>query len=187
MGDFERMTVLLVEPHQLVRRILRDILRGLGVGSSVAVDTIEDAYRHLADAPVDLIFTDWSSATDAIALLRLVRAEDSPNPFVPVVVMSAYGDRDHVRAARDLGINEYMLKPFAPQTVASHLRAVARQPRMFVRSGNFFGPDRRRHRGQEFPGPERRRQSHYVERRHQAGPYAGPERRHQPPDKGGKG
>ncbi|HSV29726.1 MAG TPA: response regulator [Candidatus Omnitrophota bacterium] len=177
MDDFERMTILLVEPHQLVRRILRDILRVLGVGKVTAVDSIEMGYRFVTDTHVDAIFTDWSGSTDAISLLRLLRAVDSPNPFVPVVVMTAFGDREHVREARDEGANEYMLKPFAPHTVASRLKAVSCHPRMFVKCPSFFGPDRRRHSWLDFAGPERRRATKYVDRRCQQAPFPGDDRR----------
>lgn len=182
MDDFERMTILLVEPHQLVRRILRDILHMLGAGGVVAVDGIDAGYRIIGDMQVDAVFTDWSNSTDAISLLRLLRAVDSPNPFVPVVVMTAYGDREHVREARDEGANEYMLKPFAPHTVASRLKAVTCHPRMFVKCGDFFGPDRRRRSWLDFSGPERRQGTNYIDRRFHHAAYSGVERRGKRPE-----
>lgn len=177
MDDFARCTVLLVEPHQLVRRIMRDILRVMGVAGTHVVDTVENAYAWLKENHADVAFVDWSSSTDALALMRLLRADDSPNPYMPVVVISAYGDRDHVRLARDAGVNEYMLKPFSPQTVVKRMRSVVEQPRMFVKSGQFFGPDRRRHRSLDFPGPERRHEARFIDRRFHVQPFTGTDRR----------
>lgn len=181
MDDFARYTVLLIEPHQLVRRIMRDILRVIGVGNTHAVETIEDGYCWLKNNHADVVMVDWSSATDAMSLLRLLRAEDSPNPYVPVVVVSAYGDRDHVREARDGGASEYMLKPFAPQTVVARLHSVIDHPRLFVKATSFFGPDRRRHRSLDLPGPERRRAARFVDRRFHSQAFTGPDRRHRKP------
>lgn len=181
MDDFGRLVVLMIEPHQLVRRIMRDILRVIGVGETHAVETIEDAYGWLKTTHADVVMVDWSSATDALGLLRLLRAEDSPNPYVPVIVVSAYGDRDHVREARDAGADEYMLKPFAPQTVVARMRAIVEHPRLFVKAEQFAGPDRRRHRSLDFPGPERRRETHFVDRRVHAQSFIGPDRRRRRP------
>lgn len=180
MNAFESMTALLVEPHQPVRRILRDILRVLGFAEVRAVDNPEDAIKLLEDEGmhVDVIFADWSGTCDAVTLLRLLRAEESPDPFVPVIVMSAHSDRDHVKMARDLGAHEYILKPFAPQTVTAHLNTMFKHPRLFVHSDAFFGPDRRRHRGLDFPGPERRSVTNYVDRRRRDAPFPGQDRRH---------
>lgn len=175
--DFERSTVLLVEPHQLVRRILRDILHGMGVGNVTAVDSTELAYGFITDTHVDAIFVDWSDATDAVALMRRLRAPDCPNPYVPVVIMTAFCDREHMRQARDMGANEYLLKPFAPHTVACRLKSVTCHPRMFVECSGFFGPDRRRHTWVDFSGPDRRRTNSYVDRRGRREDFDGKDRR----------
>jgi two-component system chemotaxis response regulator CheY len=177
MDDFERSTVLLVEPHLLARRILHDILHGMGVSNVVAVDSTDLAYRFITDQHVDAIFLDWSDETDAVALMRRLRSPNCPNPYVPVVIMTGYADREHVRQARDEGANEYLLKPFAPHTVACRLKSVTRHPRMFVQCGSFFGPDRRRHSWVDFAGPERRRSNSYVDRRGRREEFDGKDRR----------
>jgi len=177
MDDFERSTVLLVEPHLLVRRILRDILHGMGVSNVTAVDSLDLACKFIADTHVDTIFVDWSDATDAMALMRRLRSADCANPYVPVVIMTAYADHEHVRQARDAGANEYLLKPFAPHTVACRLKSVTAHPRMFVQCSSFFGPDRRRHSWVDFAGPERRRATSYVDRRGRREEYDGKDRR----------
>ena len=46
--------------------------------------------------------------------------------------------------ARDLGMTEFLAKPFSPKLIYLRLRIIAEQPRSFVRTGDFFGPDRRR-------------------------------------------
>lgn len=177
MGDFERSTVLLVEPHLLARRILREILHDIGVGNVTAVDSNDLAFGFLTDTHVDAVFLDWSDETDAVALMRRLRSADSPNPYVPVVIMTGFCDREHVHKARDEGANEYLLKPFAPHTVACRLKAVTCNPRMFVRCNSFFGPDRRRHSWLDFSGPERRRTCSYVDRRGRREEYDGKDRR----------
>lgn len=156
MGDFSRMTILLVEPHAMVRRQLCGALESLGVGAVLAVDSVPEGLALVARAPIDAVFIDWSHSTDALEMLGLLRREGSPNPYLPAVVVSAHGDREHVSQARNAGATEYLLKPFAPQSVAARLRAVTKNPRRFVDCADFFGPDRRRHRCRDLDGPERR-------------------------------
>lgn len=159
MGEFDRMTVLLVEPHAMVRRQLCGALEELGIGAILSADTVPKGLALVGKTPIDVVFVDWSNATDALDLLVRLRGEDSPNPFLPAVVVSAHGDRDHVRQARNAGATEYLLTPFAPQSVAARLRAVTQHPRRFVDCADFFGPDRRRHRCRDLDGPERRHES----------------------------
>lgn len=176
MDHFDMLTVMVVEPHALGRRLLRDLLKGIGVGLVLTEESMENALESFGNVHVDIVFSDWSGSTDAIALLNMLRATDSTNRFVPVVVVSGFNDIDHVRHARDAGANEYLLKPFTPAAVIARLRAVAAHPRPFVEAGSFFGPDRRRHQ-MEWPSRERRRTSRYVERRFHDQPWKGPDRR----------
>lgn len=176
MDRLDMLTVMVVEPHALGRRLLRDLLKSTGIGLVLTEETMEAALETFGSVHVDVVFTDWSSSTDAPALLGMLRGSDSTNRFVPVVVVSGFNDIEHVRQARDSGANEYLLKPFTPAAVLARLRAVATHPRPFVDAGSFFGPDRRRHR-LEWPSPERRRTSRYVERRFHDQKWTGPDRR----------
>ena len=53
-------------------------------------------------------------------------------------------DKKNVLTARDLGMTEFLAKPFSQKQIYLGLRIVAEQPRAFIKTGNFFGPDRRR-------------------------------------------
>lgn len=176
MERFDDLVLLVVEPHALMRRLLRDLLRSLGAAAVLCAETIEDGFKLLGETHVDVVFTDWSPSTDALGLLALVRAPDSPNPFVPVIVVSAFCEVERVLRARDCGADEFLLKPFSPQKVAARLHSVLDHPRRFVDDGTFFGPDRRRHRP-AWTEAERRRQTRYVERRFHQEQWDGADRR----------
>lgn len=156
MDGFERMTILAVEPHSIVRRQLHGILEQLGIGTILAAETVSDGLRLIGERDIDALFVDWSNQTDALDMLIRLRGPGSPNPFLPAIVVTAHCDRDHVRQARNAGATEYLLKPIAQQSVAARLRAVTRHPRRFVDCADFFGPDRRRHTCRDLDGPDRR-------------------------------
>ncbi|MGE5547831.1 MAG: response regulator transcription factor [Solirubrobacterales bacterium] len=176
MDGLQQISLLLIEPHQLLRRIMRDILRDIGIGSVTTVPTVHQAVDILPITRFDAVFVDWSSATDALTFLNAVRRPDGPAPFLPVIVLSSFADGEHVRHARDAGATDYLLKPFSPATVMARVNALMADRRPFVAGGSFFGPDRRHH-ANGWQGPERRRGSSYVERRTRNLPVPGIERR----------
>ena len=89
-------------------------------------------------------------------LVQMIRTNpQAPNPFVPVIMLTGHTSLDHVRQARDAGVNEFIAKPVSVKTMMSRLVAVIEHPRPYVRTGYYFGPCRRRRSG-EYQGPERR-------------------------------
>ncbi len=50
-----------------------------------------------------------------------------------------------------------MVKPVTARAVLDRINAVILRPRPFVRTGEYFGPDRRRRQDPEFKGPWRRK------------------------------
>lgn len=176
---FEHCRVLVIDPSILIRRIVADILRDLKVEAVQVCATLAQAIHLLPDGHFNVLFIDWSSQMDALSFIRSLRAEGNPYRFLPVVVMTANGDLPSVAAARDAGATEFMLKPFPAVVMASRLRSITQHPRLFIKSGEFFGPDRRRRRD-EIAGTDRRRHENcnYADRRHETvSPWNAPERR----------
>ena len=95
--------------------------------------------------PPDVVFADWAPGFDGMGLLQKIRHDlKSPNPFVSIIIVTSMSDKKNVLTSRDLGMTEFLAKPFSPKQIFLRLRIVAEQPRAFIKTGNFFGPDRRR-------------------------------------------
>jgi response regulator RpfG family c-di-GMP phosphodiesterase len=91
-----------------------------------------------------------------IEFTRLLRTSaDSPDKFIPVIMTTGYSDRSTVIAARDAGVTEFLAKPITAKALYGRVLEVINNPRPFIRSKTYFGPDRRR-RDEPFDGPERR-------------------------------
>lgn len=177
MTTFETATVLVVEDNALVRRLLTAVLRAIGVGRVVGAANGQEAIRVLRavstraagedggedDAPerIDAVLSDWvMHPGDGTALLRWIRRhDDSPNRFVPFLMLSAYSDPARVAKARDLGVTAFIAKPFTADTVARYLSIALSDARRFVEIGEYFGPDRRK-RAAEMSEEERRDLDH---------------------------
>ena len=84
-------------------------------------------------------------------LLRWVRRhKESPNRFIPFVMVTGYADREKVREARSMGAIEMLAKPFSVVNLGQRLLQVVNRPRKFVHTVKYFGPDRR-HKAREVP------------------------------------
>lgn len=139
--------------------MLRQILKVLGAENIYTFADGESAWEFFLDKPVDLIFTDWQmQPVSGIDLTKRIRnSPESTNVFVPIIMVTAFREREHVFKARDAGVTEYVVKPVSPKSLFSRIDAVIEKPRQFVRVGEFFGPDRRRQK-KGFSGDERRGQ-----------------------------
>jgi DNA-binding response OmpR family regulator len=58
--------------------------------------------------------------------------------------MTGFSARERVIAARDTGVTEFLVKPFTANDLYKRIDHVIMKPRQFVKSPDFFGPDRRR-------------------------------------------
>jgi len=104
----------------------------------------------------DLVLTDLAMAPmDGLEFTRHIRNhEDSPNPFVPIIMVSGHTEKHRVEAARDAGVTEFLAKPVNAHNLFSRIAEIVGRPRAFVRCDTYFGPDRRRR--QLDAGPRRR-------------------------------
>jgi len=101
--------VLIVDDEQSMREMLGILLRKEGLDVCTAGSRAEAA-SVLARAAVDLVLTDVRLPDgDGIEVLRHVK---SGSPETAVVVMTAYGTSETAVAARKLGAEAYVLKPF---------------------------------------------------------------------------
>ncbi|MGE5477169.1 MAG: response regulator [Bacteroidales bacterium] len=174
---FTGCRALIIDPNLTSRRLLHDILVDLRCSRVASVGVVDDAWGTLQHGGVNVVFLDWSSDMDAPGILRMLRSPASPERYVPVVIVASYSGVDEVLRARDAGATEFMLRPYSKEVVASRLRAIARLPRPYVQSDDYFGPDRRRHH-LKWDGLERRQRRRLADRRNRPDPtYSGPERR----------
>lgn len=93
---------------------------------------------------------------DGLHLVKWVRTSpDSPDNFLPIIMVTGHTEKARITEARDAGINEFMAKPVSAKALYRRLVSVIEHPRQFVRTKTYFGPDRRR-KVEPFEGPDRR-------------------------------
>ena len=156
--DFNRLRFLVIDDNPHMRRIVRTLLHGLGTRDVFEAEdgaTGLDAFTH--NMP-DIVLIDWALPVfDGLELTKMIRqTEANGNPLVPIIMITGHTEMDRVTAARDAGVTEFLAKPISAKALYQRIVSVVASPRPFIKTNNYFGPDRRRNNSSNYTGPERR-------------------------------
>jgi two-component system, chemotaxis family, chemotaxis protein CheY len=154
----DQLKALVVEDNAHMRILLRSLLQALGVGK--VFESIDGAsgFVELRERKPDFVLTDLSmKPVDGIEFTRMVRLrKDSPNLYVPIIMVTGHTERQRIEAARDAGVTEIIAKPITTQSLLQRLTEIVERPRPFIRCEAYFGPERRRKKLESYAGPWRR-------------------------------
>jgi two-component system chemotaxis response regulator CheY len=118
------MSILIVDDYKTMLRIIRNLLKQLGFNN---VDEATDgsmALQKLRDKDYGLVISDWNmEPMTGIQLLREVRA-DSKLKALPFIMITAESKTENVIAAKEAGVNNYIVKPFNAATLKTKLTTV---------------------------------------------------------------
>jgi two-component system, chemotaxis family, chemotaxis protein CheY len=139
------LSVMVADDNRHIRDIIVQILRALGVRTMHMAEDGVSAFQILCSQPIDIVIIDNRmqpiSGTDFTRLVR--RSEESPNPYVPILMVTGYADKRTIIEARNAGVHDIIVKPLSAALVSTRLSEVILNPRNFVRTKTYFGPDRR--------------------------------------------
>ena len=142
----QSLAVLIVEDNPYMRKIVRNLLTTIGVKQiSEAVDGIEGLEAIRTVGP-NVVLLDWEMPLlSGAELVRIVRSPGVfPTPDLPIIVLSAHGERWRVVEAMRLGVNEYLVKPVSAHSLHARLLAIMAIPRPIVERDGYYGPEPRR-------------------------------------------
>jgi two-component system chemotaxis response regulator CheY len=150
--------VLIVDDNRQMRLLVRCLLRAGGLTNISEAETAAQAIEAMRERQVDLVIVDWMmQPVDGLAFTRMMRADSaSPNPYMPILMLTAHTEASRVAAARDAGVTGFIKKPISARLLFDRVASALTDTRMFIRTDNFFGPDRRRGAAPGFDGPFRR-------------------------------
>ena len=155
---YEHLKAFIVEDNQHMRLLLKSLLHALGLKQVYEAPDCESGFAMLRECRPDFVLTDPSmKPMDGLEFTRRARtAQGTPNPYVPIIMVTGHTERERITAARDAGVTEILAKPITAQNLMLRIAKVVDAPRAFVRTEAYFGPDRRRRNLKEYAGPWRR-------------------------------
>ena len=159
-AKLSQLRLLVVDDNAAMRGIVRTVLAAFGCTNVFEAGTAKQAFETLRCEAIDVLIVDWKmQPIDGVALVRRIRADEKERiAFLPIIMLTAYAEPAKVREARDAGVSEFLVKPFSSEGLYRRLVSIVNQPRPFVRTKQFFGPDRRRFEA-EYGGGERRHEA----------------------------
>ena len=155
--NLEEIKILVVDDNAFMRSLVRQLLKALGAREIFEASDGQEGYEVARQVNPDIALVDWvMEPEDGIQFVKNVRsAEDSPNRLMPIIMVSGYSEESRVLAARDAGANEFVVKPLSATSLFTRIQWVVENPRRFVTTDTYFGPDRRR-KDVPFKGEDRR-------------------------------
>jgi CheY-like chemotaxis protein len=144
--NFGRLRVLFVDDEGHTRLLLREMLRGTELSVTEYAHSAQAAFEVIKAGAPDVVFTDWQMpGASGIDLIRMIREDpDSPDPLLPVILLTASGDAAHVINARNAGAAGYVVKPIRLGAILGQVEQVVTRQRPFIASSSYKGPDWRR-------------------------------------------
>jgi CheY-like chemotaxis protein len=142
-----------------MRRILRTLLHSFGTREVYEAEDGAaglEAFTHIIP---DIVITDWVMPIfDGLELAQMIRQPGAnANPYVAIIMLTGHSDKKRVLAARDAGVTEFLAKPISAKALYQRIMNIVVNPRPFIRTASYFGPDRRRNVNLNYVGIERRK------------------------------
>jgi two-component system chemotaxis response regulator CheY len=138
--------VVIVDDNPYMRTLVRNLLINVGIKNvHEAGDGIAGLEAIRAVSP-DLVILDWEMPLlNGPELVRIVRSPGVfPTPDLPIIMLSAHGERWRVVEAVRLGVNEYLVKPVSAKALLDRIVSILAKPRPIVQYGDYYGPEPRR-------------------------------------------
>ena len=138
--------VLVIDDEHYTRKVIRTLLMAMGVKHVQEAADGNSGLDVICTVAPDIILCDWEMpGLDGPAFVRAVRSPETfPHPDIPIIMLTAHGERSRVVEAARLGIHEYLLKPVSSQSLQARLLSVITHPRKMVRRGDYYGPEPRK-------------------------------------------
>ncbi len=141
--------VMVVDDQVGMRKIIKTVIQSMGIQAVVeaadgseALMVLEQKNKHGKGKPpprasnfdygkkkIDFIICDWRMPrVSGIELLQAIKADEKLKD-IPFMMLTAEGTREEVARALDLGIVDYVIKPFTAQLLEMKLRVAMKLPK----------------------------------------------------------
>ncbi|BBF93062.1 response regulator [Blastochloris tepida] len=157
--EFNRLRFLVIDDNAHMRRIVRTLLHGYGAREVYEAEDGAAGLEAFTSYTPDIVITDWAMPIfDGLELTSMIRQPGAnANPYVPIIMLTGHSEKRRVIEARDSGVTEFLCKPISARALYQRILNVVVNPRPFIKTKTFFGPDRRRNVNPNYVGPERRK------------------------------
>jgi len=127
MAVDKNMSILIVDDYKTMLRIIRNLLKQLGFTNVDEASDGDEALTKLRAAEFGLVISDWNmEPMTGLQLLKEVRGDEGLKT-TPFIMITAESKTENVIAAKQAGVNNYIVKPFNAATLKTKLTSVIGQ------------------------------------------------------------
>jgi two-component system, chemotaxis family, chemotaxis protein CheY len=139
------LVILIADQNSYVRRIINGMLRGFGANKVMEVEQSMGLFHALSGQKIDILLCDTRLPPHGgLILTRTIRRNaENENRTLPIMLMASDTSEASIKQARDAGANMVVAKPMSPSSLYDRLSWIAFNPRPFIDTATYFGPDRR--------------------------------------------
>tara|TARA_B100001250_G_C19617502_1_gene707834 strand:- start:206 stop:886 length:681 start_codon:yes stop_codon:yes gene_type:complete len=118
--------ILVVEDEPDIRELLDFSISRSGF-SVIEAETAEDALKVIDRGTPELIIIDWMlPGMDGIDLAKQLRADELTKEL-PIIMLTARGEEADKLRSFEVGIDDYVTKPFSPKELMARIKALLRR------------------------------------------------------------
>ncbi|BAH74447.1 response regulator [Solidesulfovibrio magneticus] len=127
---FNEYHVLIVDDAVPMRNMIKFMLKKIGFNTLSEAENGSEAFGLLKKLTIDLVVADWNMPKlNGYQLLEKIRADESLK-YLPVIIVSGEGDKEHIVSIIRAGASDYVLKPipadiFLKKVIKYAIRSVA--------------------------------------------------------------
>ncbi len=124
MAADKKMNILVVDDYATMRRIIKNLLNQLGFTNIEQAADGAQALQILRSTQIGLVVSDWNmEPMTGLQLLKEVRA-DAKLKDLPFIMVTAESKTENIIAAKQAGVNNYIVKPFNAETLKKKIETV---------------------------------------------------------------
>ncbi len=125
----DKEKILIVDDESRMRKLIRDFLEREGYKIIEAADGMEAMERFYEDKEIELIILDvMMPRMDGWQVCKEVRQ----NSKVPIVMLTARAEEQNELKGFELGVDEYISKPFSPKILVARVGALLKRAKLAV-------------------------------------------------------
>jgi two-component system chemotaxis response regulator CheY len=118
------LKILAVDDSPTMRRIIVNTLKRAGYEDVAEASDGKDALAKLKTDKFDFIITDWNMPEmDGLTFVTAVRS-DPDLKGLPILMVTTRSVKEDIMQAIKAGVNNYIVKPFTPETIAEKITQV---------------------------------------------------------------
>jgi two-component system chemotaxis response regulator CheY len=118
------MRALIVDDSRFIRQYMRQLLEGMGLSCEQAVDGDEALEKLRGALPFDFMLLDVNMpGMSGLECVKTVR-KAGLQPAMKVMMVTTEADHSYIRQALEYGADEFLMKPFTPESLREKLAMI---------------------------------------------------------------